>query len=381
MKDSLLRYIDKETVYSKFHNLIVGVDNLSSYSFNYQFPHESDDGFQTLDFSVFPESKPPSNIHIIIGRNGVGKTRLLRNMTLSLKNDKVSEYGSLIINEEGRNTSFSNLISVSFSAFDPFEPLPDGKLAGLNIIFNYVGLQRAKDKDGNAQPTKTPEDLKIEFETSLKKCLIQPRLNRWKESIDNLNNDPLFKDAEISSFIDQILIDRDIVLSKFNRLSSGHKIVLLTITRLVELVNEKTLVMLDEPESHLHPPLFSSFVRALSFLLTKRNGVAIIATHSPVVLQEVPKECVWIIDRSGEDIRANRPINETFGENVGILTQEVFKLEVTSSGFHKLLKETISTSNSYEEVLKKFEGKLGNEAEAILQTLMYYKLMDKNVKS
>jgi predicted ATP-dependent endonuclease of OLD family len=75
----------------------------------------------------------------------------------------------------------------------------------------------------------------------------------------------------------------------FNKLSSGHKIVLLTITRLVETVEEKTLVMLDEPESHLHPPLLSAFIRALSELLILRNGVAIIATHSPVILQEL--EC------------------------------------------------------------------------------------------
>src|SRR5690606_8000124 len=81
-------------------------------------------------------------------------------------------------------------------------------------------------------------------------------------------------------------------------MSSGHKIVLLTITRLVSTVEEKTLVLLDEPESHLHPPLLSAFTRALSDLLLSRNGVAIVATHSPVVTQEVPMTCVWILTRS-----------------------------------------------------------------------------------
>jgi predicted ATP-dependent endonuclease of OLD family len=51
--------------------------------------------------------------------------------------------------------------------------------------------------------------------------------------------------------------------------------VLLTITRLVETVEERTLVLLDEPEAHLHPPLLSAFVRSLSDLLINRNGVAI----------------------------------------------------------------------------------------------------------
>ena len=72
-------------------------------------------------------------------------------------------------------------------------------------------------------------------------------------------------------------------------MSSGHAIVFMTITRLVEKVDERSLVLLDEPESHLHPPLLSALIRALSDLLVSRNAIAIIATHSPVVLQEVPQ--------------------------------------------------------------------------------------------
>jgi len=75
---------------------------------------------------------------------------------------------------------------------------------------------------------------------------------------------------------------------KLGKLSSGHAIVLLTITRLVEL-DERSLVLIDEPEVHLHPPLLSAFVRALSDLLIELNGVAIVATHSPVMAHN---ECV-----------------------------------------------------------------------------------------
>lgn len=91
---------------------------------------------------------------------------------------------------------------------------------------------------------------------------------------------------------------------------------------------------MDEPESHLHPPLLSAFTRALADLLTNRNGVAIIATHSPVLLQEVPRECVWKLRRNGLVASADRPECETFAENVGFLTREVFQLEVAKSGFH-----------------------------------------------
>ena len=86
----------------------------------------------------------------------------------------------------------------------------------------------------------------------------------------------------------------------------------------------KTLVLLDEPESHLHPPLLSAFIRALSNLLYDRNGVAIVATHSPVVLQEIPRSCISKIQRVGLVTNIKMPDIETFGENVGVLTREVF---------------------------------------------------------
>lgn len=128
--------------------------------------------------------------------------------------------------------------------------------------------------------------------------------------------------------------------------------------------------MLDEPESHLHPPLLSAFTRALSQLLQDRNGLAIIATHSPVVLQEVPKSCVWVITRSKLAASQYRPKLETFGENVGVLTREVFGLEVSKSGFHSLLARDVATGQSYEAISLDYGGQLGLEAKGILRAMV-----------
>jgi predicted ATP-dependent endonuclease of OLD family len=194
-----------------------------------------------------------------------------------------------------------------------------------------------------------------------------------------LESDPIFADARVADIADRVadIADSDTeeenirlkARDLFRDLSSGHKIVLLTMTRLVETLEERSLVLVDEPESHLHPPLLAAFVRALSYLLIDRNGVAIIATHSPVVLQEVPASCVWKLRRFGQQVSAERPVIETFGENVGVLTQEVFGLEVTKSGFHKLLEDSIE-EHTYADVLASFGGHLGSEARALLQALL-----------
>lgn len=160
------------------------------------------------------------------------------------------------------------------------------------------------------------------------------------------------------------------IQSYLKRMSSGHAIVLFTITRLVDTVGEKSLVLLDEPEGHLHPPLLSAFLRTLSELLYVKNGVAIIATHSPVVLQEIPKSCVWKVIRSREAIAIERPDIETFGENLGVLTREVFVLEVANSGYHSLLTKSVDSGASYEDILIEYNGQIGLEGRTVLKAMV-----------
>ena len=131
--------------------------------------------------------------------------------------------------------------------------------------------------------------------------------------------------------------------------------------------------MLDEPEAYLHPPLLSAFIRALSDLLINRNAVAIIGTHSPVVLQEVPRSCVWKLRRLGANSTAERLETETFGENVGLLTQEIFGLEVTNSGFHKILQKLSEENSDYDDAIASINGQLGLEGRAILRNIIHNK--------
>ena len=132
---------------------------------------------------------------------------------------------------------------------------------------------------------------------------------------------------------------------------------------------EKTLVFLDEPEGHLHPPLLSAFIRALSELLLDKNGVAIIATHSPVILQEVPRNCIWKLRRTG----AERLNIESFGSDITTLTTEVFGLEVINSGFHSLLQKLVNLHGDYNAVLQALNGQLGAEGRALVKTMVMLK--------
>ncbi len=375
---SLLRSVTRTTVQGQFFRLARGGARLSRYEFAYTAPKVGRSRVEpvTLSFVVTPESMPPTNIHVLIGRNGVGKTHILNNMTQCLvdKRAETSEFGTFNVVGTEDEDIFANLVSVTFSAFDPFQPLPQRRDKSKGMQHSYVGLKRiGTNADGKPLAPKSPERLSTEFGSSVLICSKGARLVRWRRALEMLEADPIFREADVASLADEDLDDEDMksmARKLFGKLSSGHKVVLLTITKLVETVEERTLVLIDEPEAHLHPPLLSAFVRALSDLLINRNGVAIIATHSPVVLQEVPASCAWKIRRSGRRVEAERPDVETFGENVGVLTREVFGLEVTHSGFHKLLRNAISENDDFQAALRKFDGELGGEARAILRALI-----------
>ena len=49
----------------------------------------------------------------------------------------------------------------------------------------------------------------------------------------------------------------------------------------------------------------------------------------------------------GNYSKFERPRLETFGENIGVLTNEVFGLEITESGFYKILKEILAENDTY----------------------------------
>jgi predicted ATPase len=416
---SLLRSVELQTVEVQFRRIARGGPRLTRFHFDYVAcaPNTSEDDPwpeppRRLSFLVAPHSRPPTNIHVLIGRNGVGKTTLLGNVTEAVVNPRVrsAHVGEIEWFGDGDvHAPFVNVVSVAFSAFDPAQdrveaeagvdedgqpqlkgwdegqdvpgnqPPPPVEAGGAEVPYTYVGLAKVDELGRPTRERKTHEDLSEEFCRSIEEVIAAERVGRWIDALDRLSSDPHFAESPIHAFARamktrEAFLDDDRFTAReiFSALSSGHAIVLLTLTRLVESVAEQSLVLLDEPEAHLHPPLLAAFVRALSDLLTDRNGVALLGTHSPVVLQEVPRSCVWKVSRF-ERRPPERPSIETYGENVGVLTHEVFGLEVRQSGFHAEIERAVRELGSYEEVLAHFGGQLGGEAKGLVRILLAYR--------
>ncbi|HIF9234106.1 TPA: AAA family ATPase [Photobacterium damselae] len=386
---SLLRSVDQASITQQFKRIINDQALLSSYSFTFNRSSSKSCSGIELHFQTTPNTEPPTNIHILIGRNGVGKTTILNQMVDSLvvpNNSFLERPGTFTqisssslswFKQEIPDDYFAGVVSVSFSAFDTFTPPNDQIVQSSGIRYRYVGLKKSTGE--GVWGLKDNFDLGLDCANSLKVCLaLKSKRLRWLDAVKTLKSDPNFAEMPleelVSRFDDDTTPTKDAfeVAAKhfFSRMSSGHSIVLLTITSLIETVEEKTLVLIDEPESHLHPPLLAAFTRALSNLLSNRNGIAIVATHSPVVLQEVPRSCVSIINRSRLYSRVDKPAIETFAENVGALTREVFELEVDKSGYHQLLEESVRQGETFDSIMDRYSNQIGFEGKAILRSML-----------
>lgn len=382
---SLIRDIAFGDIKKTFGYILDGVEPRTEYNIEYNIQHkESKEGPAIISISVDPEKYAPTNIHVIIGRNGVGKTTILYKISerMIYGPDSINEDGFIIEYKNNSQKEFSALINVAFSPYDT--KYPQEKASNFSDIeYNHIGINNHN---------KNSEEYGIEesFDNYISKdfrCNFEKLAGNNKKKIDIylkclniLGNDPIFKKSNIDYITKKYInakssdnIDIEDIVDIFKEMSSGHKSVLRAITRMINCVSVNSLILIDEPENHLHPPLLSAFIHALAYLLKSQNSVALVSTHSPVVLQEVPKKCVYKINRDEYTLTATHPKIETLGENVGILTHEVFELEVTNTGFYSLLEKLASDSENYKDALNKLDNRLGAEGRVFLRGLVHEK--------
>ena len=301
---SLFRGVTETEVERQFRRMTRGGSRLTPFKFEFKNNRNLIVNNSLLvRFEVNPESNPPTNIHVLIGRNGSGKTTVIKNMVKVLvsEEDRLGKFN--YIEAEDIGCPFPNLIAISFSAFDESELEMVSNENNSKIKYEYIGLKRKKYSKYDLSVVKSPAELQDEFVDSLKECKgVKSKKDRWKQAIQILEYDQTFKDQNIIDLINVDKTEKNEIIREeeflkragqtFSSLSSGHKIVLLSITRLIEGLEEKSLVLIDEPETHLHPPLLSAFIRTISDLLTLKNGVAICYPLSGNITGSSKKLCL-----------------------------------------------------------------------------------------
>lgn len=127
-------------------------------------------------------------------------------------------------------------------------------------------------------------------------------------------------------------------------------------------IENGSLLLLDEPETHLHPNFISRFVALLDSLLESTGSAAIIATHSAYFVREVFREQVTVLSANSEGmVLAQRPTLRTFGADVGAISYFVFGEDELSKLASEVEDRLIARKLSWPEVYELYKDELSLE--------------------
>lgn len=343
------------------------------------------------------ENALPDRIAVLVGTNGSGKSTLLSRLARVIhasQKDRASEMLRSLGKIDPPGIGFTRVVNVAYSAFDAFQVPGVGESERLQIAdetsrgigrYHYCGLrdiaaelrssQGIGDIDGNKIMSdgpdrqervifKTSDQLSDEFGALVGRILEHGRQDLFAEVCRILASDVSFQDLGDNPA--STIFENPV--ASFRKWSTGHKITMHLVASLVAYSEPKSIVLIDEPESHLHPPLLAALMHAIRLILRRNDAFAVVATHSPVVVQETLSRHVSIVRRSGDETRIFRPQIQTYGESIGEITNEVFGLTSDATDFHSTLSTLVETGLSLEMIERLFDGGLSMQARAFVMT-------------
>lgn len=337
------------------------------------------------------KSRLPGRISVLIGDNGAGKSTVLARLA-RLAFATIDEREETTISSLGsitpRGIGFPRVITISFSPFDSFK-LPGVDTRNRKKIIDemehgvgryaFIGLRDVrgearysakgeemvldlfKDPDRHGQTKlKTVEKLTDEFMGYLRSIKEPAKVSQLNSIFSSLLADSAFGPLLNKSLIECEDFD---IKPAFLLCSTGHKIAALVVAGLIAKLVPSSLVLFDEPETHLHPPLLAALMNAIRAILHNDESFCVIATHSPVVVQESMAEDVKVIKREGSITSVSGLTSETFGESIGLITAEVFGLNAETTDYHRVLDNLVSKYSKQEELEALFlNGQMSHQA-------------------
>lgn len=331
-------------------------------------------------------------ISILVGRNGAGKTQLLNAIVESLTEGVSKDTGSARIRPHIHPSRVLVFSSV------PTDPFPKSIGAWSGIDYEYFPVNATSERgtvsllstllackqEGSkplAETGKSRLDIVRDALTAIKlwRTLYIPiRLARDQarhHSEVEVAGQHYFPVHQRLSEIDSLRLyrrvdwDKEVVAlnddMEVRRLSSGEHAMLRFAVQASGAIEQGSLLLLDEPETHLHPNFVSDLIAILDSLLQSTGSIAIIATHSSYVVREVPRQRVNILTIKDGEISVDRPRVQTFGANIDTISQFIFD-DFSFSHVHQRTLENWADSTGrtmgIDAIVRRFSGELNPES-------------------
>lgn len=357
--NSLIREREAKSAFLLGSAIINGQSIGPRLAFTFSTHLKNADDSHNVNFDFERDSEIPRRVFAIVGKNGTGKTQFLANLSNALgysnERKKLKEYETGSFDTE-LGPPFSKIIALSYSIFDVFRrPKPSKRYS-----YVYCGIRNDDDEIDK-------RSLFIRHISSLKQINKFNLSEIWFKSIkDFVDLDSIGYKTD-DWFYNITNID-EIESSQTLNLSSGQSMLLYTLTELIAHITENSLILFDEPETHLHPNAIANLINVISDIVVRFNSFAIISTHSPIVIQEIPAKNVWVFEREG-NTPIVRPLDiESYGENLSVITEHIFETGEIKDRYKESLRE-LAKKHSYQDVLALFNNKLSLNAKIFLSSL------------
>ncbi len=330
--------------------LATAPDDVSSFEYNGCIPGADAPTKVRINFNH--KDPVPGRIVGIIGRNATGKTQYLAQLAKDLTHNlRLSDarYNETRDRFGERVPLFNRVITLSYSVFDKFQrPEKSSK------SYVYCGIRNQKGGVSHI-------DLSGAYEKNCARIKEMERESAWREYMKFIMKEHgCVTQSDLRQTEETELNDDEL-----SPLSSGQAILRNLIAALLAWIEPFSLVVFDEPETHLHPNAVAGLFQVLNSILNEHNSFCLLATHSPLVIQELPSKRVIIFEREGNVTEAKYLPVETFGENLSELTRHVFETHEVPSYYKRVLRE-LSGCMPYEKVNELFPEGLSMNAQSYL---------------
>ena len=322
-----------------------------------------------IPFSFSEDSHFPSRVNLLVGPNGLGKTQILSKMAVKLSgltqyDLSVKENEILDINESvtfenviyerqnagefDKHPSFYNVIAMSFNAFDDFNVPNSEDVTPQDMRYTYCGIRSG---DGNI-------------------CDSEQLADRIAHYVGQMGEE---EKREVDEVLGRVIGESEMTVedltdaSSYYRLSAGQKIVVNVLVHMIVFLEKNTLVLFDKPELHLHPSLMTTLVNEFLRLLRENGSYAIVATHSPIVAQQIPSEYIHVLSKNEDYMTVSKPDIECFGGDLADIIHKLYNTREFFMDYRSIL-ENILADYDYDidEIEKDYGDRLGNNALAYI---------------
>jgi len=393
---SLCRYQSAKKILEEAKYVLYGGEELDNNRFQFDFNFKLSERKYSYHFN-FVNNDLPHRINVLVGKNGCGKSQ-----TLVALSEYFIDIEMALETFEGLEITphpnfISNLMAVTYNIYEDFYISKEGD--DISIEYKYLGFRDStnnfdknipnleafnsfkkiyeKDRNNYAHSIqlneRTYRNDVIEFLNNAFDCDgIGLKCNnysqRYKEKGFEFIEDYMMLRVETSfeRLVKEISFDdfEPILYFTYNNeilyLSSGQQIFVNLVINILSLIKINSLILIDEPDNTLHPNLEIDFMRILQDILEEFDSFAIIATHSSIVVREVPSEFVRVIkiDEDNQPI-ITAPTISTFGADIRKITNYVFDdIFVENKPFEIWIEEEREKTPDFEDFKQNFQDKL-----------------------